>query len=436
MNTTFRAILGAVALVGGFLALAQATEPASAGQVLLLDNERIVEGIIVREGDRYRIRRELGESWIPANKVIRLCASRDEAFRTLRGRANLQDLDERLRLARWCQLHGLMEQGQAEVHAALQIKPDCNEAKRLLRCFQRDTEPNEHKDTTEVPALPAPTKESVASAPIPNAGLTMEAASRFATRVQPVLMNCCASCHTVDRGGSFRMMNTYGDNALNQRGTQLNLTATMAQLNRANVTASPLLMKAVSIHGDQTQPPLKGRQTPAYRTLEEWAYMAAACMPETPLASAAPVRPTDSVFSAQGKSEGTRESKVTEEWASEARPAPSKPLVPVTEPAEKVPAEAKPTESRDVPRSVSTTPPPPAPEEPADEFDAIHFNRQAHPERADKPAPATISPLPDVAPRSPSSEKTKGKTSPRPPHVPSPTGNVTAETLRHGPDMR
>src|SRR5262245_55582336 len=85
------------------------------GKVLLLENGRILEGDIVRDGDRYRIRRSIGETSVPADTVVGLCADRAEAFERLRGRANLGDPDERLRLAKWGHLYGLREQALAEV---------------------------------------------------------------------------------------------------------------------------------------------------------------------------------------------------------------------------------------------------------------------------------------------------------------------------------
>src|SRR5262249_2971984 len=132
--------------------------------------------------NRYHIRRELGESWIPADKVLLLCASRAEAFQFLRGRTNLRDADERLKLARWCQVHGMQEQGLVEVKAALELKPNNTEARRLLRCFERNAEPTTPTPQPETSASPP----ADPSSPILNAGLTMEAASLFATRVQPI----------------------------------------------------------------------------------------------------------------------------------------------------------------------------------------------------------------------------------------------------------
>jgi hypothetical protein len=58
-----------------------------------------------------------------------------------------------------------------------------------------------------------------------------------------------------------------------RKTTQQNLAAVLAQLNSEQPTASPLLSKAVSVHGkvgEMTQSPLKNREVAAYRSLEEW----------------------------------------------------------------------------------------------------------------------------------------------------------------------
>src|SRR5581483_4293720 len=107
-------------------AFAQSPEPEiprTAGKVLVLDNERIMQGDIVREGDRYRGRRNAGETWVPAEKVRMVCDSLDEVYRGLRSRANPRDVDELLKLARWCRQHGLREQGLKDAQAILALRP-------------------------------------------------------------------------------------------------------------------------------------------------------------------------------------------------------------------------------------------------------------------------------------------------------------------------
>src|SRR4051812_35929241 len=89
-----------------------------AGRVLVLDTERTLTGDIERVGDRYRIKRLIGETWIPAAKVLAVCPTLEEAYLFLQRRANLNDPAERLRLSEWCRQHGLPAQALAEMKAA------------------------------------------------------------------------------------------------------------------------------------------------------------------------------------------------------------------------------------------------------------------------------------------------------------------------------
>ena len=65
-------------------------------------------------GDQYRVRRKIGETWVPASQVLHVCASYEEAYRFLKSRANLSDPEDSYRLAQWCQAHGLREEALAE----------------------------------------------------------------------------------------------------------------------------------------------------------------------------------------------------------------------------------------------------------------------------------------------------------------------------------
>jgi len=107
-----------------------------------------------------------------------------------------------------------------------------------------------------------------------------ETMSQFVKRVQPILMNTCASCHMSGRAGSFQLMRAFEDGMVNRRATQHNLNAVLGQVNRAKWAESPLLLKAISVHGQTSQPPLKGRQVPAFRALEEWVRKAVANNPQ------------------------------------------------------------------------------------------------------------------------------------------------------------
>src|SRR5438067_2033375 len=121
MNTSFSLILCAVCLS---IADAPAGPGAALvrGKVLVLENEETLTGDIEKVGELYHVRRLIGETTVPAERVLRLCASMEEACAFVRDRANLTDPDERLRLAAWCRLNGLHEQAVAEVKAAVDLR--------------------------------------------------------------------------------------------------------------------------------------------------------------------------------------------------------------------------------------------------------------------------------------------------------------------------
>jgi hypothetical protein len=258
--------------------------PQTKGHVLVLESERTVEGDIERDGDQYRIRRQVGETWVPAATVLCLCDNMEEAYHFLQKRANLRDPDERLRLGRWCQLHGLRAQAVAEAKAALELRPTSAEGQRLLQSFQR---------AATASATPAPADAVKAPAPAvsPAIEINAEAMGQFISRVQPVLMNACASCHVSGQAGSFHLVRAVEGGLVNRRATQQNLQAVLGQIDREHWEGSALLTRAVTVHGQASQPPLKNRQAPPYRNLEDWVRATLArypAPPEAPLVAGAP----------------------------------------------------------------------------------------------------------------------------------------------------
>jgi hypothetical protein len=342
MITMTRSLLCVVFLAAGFSVRAADPAPGRAGRVLVLDNEHTLEGDIVREGNDYHVRRGGAETWLPGDKVLCLCGSYEEAYEFLRGRANLQDADERLRLARWCHLHNLRAQAHAEAAAAVALRPSDRDAAQVLHSLDRAA--------AAAQARPDPGKrEEPGPEALPPVDFNSEALGPFGTRVQPILMNTCASCHAGGHAGAFKLQRVFEDGVANRRATQHNLAAALAQVNPEHPLSSPLLVKAVSIHGDLGQAPLKGRQTPTYRALEEWVQLAVG--QGTPHEFAAPV----------AMPEGA---------------APKSELAPVeVHPA----SPSGPPSSFAVPPSTAAPPAGPTERAPVDPFDPVLFNRQMHP---------------------------------------------------------
>jgi hypothetical protein len=258
-------LLGILTLSGASFVRAVGPTPSlSKGKVLILKNEYTMEGDIERVGDRYRVRRNVGETWVPADRVLALTASLPDAYVYLRGRINREDADERLRLARWCRANGLREQALGELQAAAALRPDHAETKRLLQHWKQAA----LRTATPIPAAPA-TPPSPAADP-PPVEVTSESLGLFVTRVQPILMNTCANCHATGRGGKFRLTQVYEDSIGNRRTLEKNLAAVLAEVDLNQPEASRLLIKAVSDHAHTGRAPLRDRQIAPYRTLESW----------------------------------------------------------------------------------------------------------------------------------------------------------------------
>ncbi len=325
------------------------------GKVLVLENEQTMTGDVEKVGDVYHVRRLIGETAVPADRVLRLCADMDEAYAFVRGRANLTDPDERLRLAEWCRLNGLHDQAVAEVQAAVDLRPDYVPSRRLLAYLQ------ELKPTQ--PAAEPAHDDAPADAPKISVDLTEDALGQFATKVQPILMNACAKCHANGRGGAFKLTRTYDSSVLNRKTLQQNLAAVLGEVNLGQPQNSPLLSKSISVHGPLEQAPIKNRQATAYRTLEEWVKNTLADNPQ--LLDQSPARP-----------------------AAAAAPAPPAAATPF--------AEVRPAAFSDqtTPGKVETPPAPAAARptsEPADPYSPDGFNRQFH---ADKSPPNGPAPKP------------------------------------------
>lgn len=258
------------------MALLGAEEPAPMaaspikGKVLLLENERVLEGEIELVGDRYRIKRTIGETLLPTSGVAKLCATMDEAYLFLRGRTNLEDADERLKLVSWCVRYGLKERAVEEAAAAVELRPGHAPSSRLLAHLKASVEQEQFRKEIN---LTAQADETPTVLPIEVAN---DSLSLFATRIQPILMNTCANCHSTGKGGNFKLQRVYELSKPNQKNLQQNLAAVLGQVNLQQPDNSPFLGKALSLHGGATKAPIKGRESETYKVLENWVQMTTA----------------------------------------------------------------------------------------------------------------------------------------------------------------
>ena len=203
--------------------------------------------------------------------VLFVGETRDEVYQYMRDRVPPTDAIARLVVARWCMFNGLREQALIEARAILQFQPQNKPAADLARSLEES-----------IKQFPP---EGSASAAKPEGGklvtaleteleITPEAATTFATRVQPILVNLCIDCHArSDYAGTFKLIRVSGFEAGPQT-TQANLRATAGQLLKSDPINSPLLTKSIAAHGGLKQPPFVSRQMAGFRALENWVVLA------------------------------------------------------------------------------------------------------------------------------------------------------------------
>ena len=240
--------------------------PAETGKVLVLDNDLLIEGEILRVGNEYSVRKgAVGETLIPANRVVKLVQTKAEAYEVLKSRSNSRDPDEHVRLARWGLVHQMFPEALQEAELALAMRPNDSQAKVLAsglkKLIERPIEPANPEPKVTVPAE----SEEVG---LPS-GFNANTFGTYASKIQPMLMNLCASCHATGKGGNYKLTRVFGATS-NRKGTLTNLAATLNQIAREKPQQSPLLVKSITAHGEPAKQCIKDNQSPPYRLLESW----------------------------------------------------------------------------------------------------------------------------------------------------------------------
>ncbi|MFO0797767.1 MAG: hypothetical protein U0804_09825 [Gemmataceae bacterium] len=357
------------------------TMPPTNGGVVVLQDGKIVEGHVSRAEGKVIVRRASVDQKFTTEQVKYVAGSKDEAYRLTLKDTKADDPAARLRLARWCMYNGMRENALTEAKEAVRLEPANRTAATLVRTLEESLKLYPGDGTTRVttpaptpaPTLPAPAPTLPAVPPppvttVPEPDVAPEAAVAFGPRVQPVLMNQCASCHASATHTSAFKLTAVPSNEVNAAATRANLRAAAAQVKKTEPAASPLLLKAVTAHGGQLMPAFGDREAAAFRILQAWAFLSVGEL-APPVAAAppaaAPVLPPAPV--------------------ADVRPTlPLPPTVPASVPTVPAPPAIPPAEGSIPPIPPASdnpgfgrTAPPPIPVVPAkDEFDPDNFNRR------------------------------------------------------------
>ncbi len=239
-------------------------EPRKTGKILLFKTGQVMEGDIEQVGAQMCVRRGSSELWIAVEKTMRLSPDWQDAYGFMQTLIKADNVNERVLLARWCHTNRLYEEALQQARIALKIQPGNADAKIMVTALERAPKEPATKPVVQIPVPPTPR----AVEPPPTVDVTAETMIAFTSRVQPILMNTCASCHSGNSGGKFHLERVFDSGS--KSASQRNLAAVLSQIDLERPAISPLLVKAITPHGRDTTPPIKDRGAVPFQSMHQW----------------------------------------------------------------------------------------------------------------------------------------------------------------------
>ncbi len=247
-------------------------------QVLVLTSGKVITGKISARPDGYEIVVVAGRIFVPSDMVRFQADSVDDAYIKLRKSLPELTPNNHVELARWCEANKLYVQARRELLDALRLDPNRGEAKRMLQSLISQEERLGAAGIDGTLSTNQPTTS--AAAEVSSGTLTLSAASTsdrtqavetrslggfskpvardFVQRVQPLLMNKCASggCHGNGAGGFSVVSSRNGSTPVI---AERNLAAVLKFVDLQNPRSSPILRAVAGSHGGSAGSVLSGR---------------------------------------------------------------------------------------------------------------------------------------------------------------------------------
>lgn len=246
---------------------------------VLLNNDNVLYGVAEQIGEFVIVRSgQAGEIQLSRSAVACWADSIRNLYRYRVDHRSNGDVAVHLRDARWCLRYDLYDLAAAEIRLARQIDPNNSQADSIEDQLRR-----------QVAAPSAPSMTNVASQSV---GLPKEPVSdpvdpatlrRFASHIQPMLINRCGSCHrstTLSAENGWAMTLPARGSRASAEMTHANLASTLEYLDLDVPEVSRLLLKATEDHGGVAAP-LNSRNAKAIRSFEHWILTATTAMART-----------------------------------------------------------------------------------------------------------------------------------------------------------
>ena len=220
---------------------------APAEKILLLHNGKVIQGTIQQGSTGYVVIKPEGRLVLPFEQVRLEADDVEDAYRQQHNALPDHSAAAHTELARWCLTYGLKDQARAELREALRREPGSLTAKNMLQRID-----DQLLATKELPMVkPKNGQYSLLGDVKPLAtvealgGLPREAANEFVSRVQPLLVNRCATagCHGPGSDNQFELQRAKLGKGSPKSYSERNLAAVLARIDRDRPASSPLLTK-------------------------------------------------------------------------------------------------------------------------------------------------------------------------------------------------
>ncbi len=221
--------------------------------------EADAESFIVRTADG-------GRMVVPRRRVVLVARDEPSAYAHLAHRVADHDVAARVRLIQWCLEHRLLAAAEVECTRLGRVSPNHPELESLaarLRFLRDGPEPSSRPAGRHSP----PRIDEAPRPDIPDSSV-----ADFTRRIQPLLMNACATatCHGRAAESTFTLSPPLKGLHFTKRLTERNLQSVLRQLSFVSAESSPLLRMAEMAHGDLSVAPLPEKAPEQRDSLRTW----------------------------------------------------------------------------------------------------------------------------------------------------------------------
>jgi hypothetical protein len=298
--------------------------------MVLLRNGNLLTGRVIRAGDYYIVATgQSSELRLPVQDVDAVCRDLDDAYAiklaTMTGKGARPHLD----LADWCLRHQLIGKANEQLALAANEEPEHPRISGLqYRLKIANEKPREGTKREEKQVAMTTEQLDQWERELPKGTV-----DKFASLVQPTLMNRCATngCHGGTSGGSYQLIRPPVGQLIHRRATQRNLFATIQQVDKSNPAESPLLQFPLKPHGGLPAPVFDRQSRIQLEQFAAWVEQATAYSPPVVVPSIAPAvahlsQPSETAK--PGANPEIKQLSATEPISEKPKPNSDKPAVP------------------------------------------------------------------------------------------------------------